>query len=70
MVIEYLPVPSVISFIQIISSAVAILVYKALGGGVDALEINKLKAYAWYIVAFVAAIYANMKVKMFYLILI
>lgn len=61
MVIEYLPVPSVVSFIQIISSAVAILVYKMLGGNVDGLEWSKVKAYSLYIVAFVAAIYANMQ---------
>jgi drug/metabolite transporter (DMT)-like permease len=61
MVIEYFPVPSVISFIQIITSAVAILVYQLCGGAVDSLEWSKLKAYSLYIVAFVAAIYANMK---------
>lgn len=63
MAIEYLPVPSVVSFIQIISSAVAILVYKLLCGRntVDGFEWNKLKAYSMYIVAFVAAIYANMQ---------
>lgn len=61
MVIEYLPLPSVVSFIQIISSASAILVYKFLGGNVDNLEWSKLKAYSLYIVAFVAAIYANMQ---------
>ncbi len=61
MAIAYLPLPSVVSFIQILSSAVAVLVYKLLGGNVDALEWPKVKAYAWYIVAFVAAIYANMQ---------
>lgn len=61
MVISYLPVPSVISFIQIITSAVAVLVYKFLGGNVDGLELSKMKAYSLYIVAFVAAIYANMQ---------
>ncbi len=61
MVIEYFPLPSVISFIQIITSAVAILVYKMCGGTVDAIEWPKLKAYSLYIIAFVAAIYANMK---------
>jgi hypothetical protein len=61
--IEYLPVPSVVSFIQIITSAVAILIYKFLCGGssVDGFEWNKMKAYSMYIVAFVAAIYANMQ---------
>ena len=61
MAIEYLPVPSVVSFIQIISSAVAVLVLKLLGVQVDNLEWDKVKAYAMYIVAFVAAIYANMQ---------
>ena len=60
MAIEYLPKPSVVSFIQIISSAIAILIYKFLGGTVDNLEWSKVKAYSMYIVAFVAAIYANM----------
>lgn len=61
MVMVYLPIPSVVSFIQIISSTIAILVYQSLGGKVDALEWPKVKAYALYIVAFVASIYANMQ---------
>lgn len=61
MVIVYFPIPSVISFIQIVVSAVAVLVYKMLGGVVDDLEWPKVKAYSLYIVAFVAAIYANMQ---------
>lgn len=61
MVIEYLPIPSVISFIQIVTSAFAVMTYKLMGGTVDSLEWGKMKAYSWYIVAFVAAIYANMQ---------
>lgn len=61
MAIAYLPLPSVVSFIQIITSAVAVLVFKCLGGNVDGLEWSKIKAYALYIVAFVAAIYSNMQ---------
>lgn len=62
MAMEYLPVASVVSFIQILFSAVVILAYKVLlGGKVDNLEWNKVKAYSMYIVAFVAAIYANMQ---------
>ncbi|RYG66393.1 hypothetical protein EON64_09865 [archaeon] len=61
MVIAHFPLPSVISFIQIAVSAVAILVYKMLGGNVDGFEWAKIKAYSLYIVAFVAAIYANMQ---------
>jgi hypothetical protein len=38
MAIEYLPVPSVVSFIQILSSAVFILVIKVFGVSVDSLE--------------------------------
>lgn len=61
MVMEYLPLPSVVSFIQIISSSIAILLYQQMGGNVDKLEWTKMKAYFWYIVAFVASIYANMQ---------
>lgn len=61
MVMVYLPVPSVVSFIQIITSTIAILIYQFFGGKVDALEWSKVKAYSLYIVAFVAAIYANMQ---------
>jgi hypothetical protein len=61
MVMYYLPIPSVVSFIQIMTSAIAILVYQWLGGSVDPLEWPKIKAYSLYIVAFVAAIYANMQ---------
>eukprot|EP01031_Cornospumella_fuschlensis_P032943 gene32943-39842_t len=61
LVIAHFPLPSVISFIQIAVSAVAILVYKILGGSVDGFEWAKVKAYSLYIVAFVAAIYANMQ---------
>lgn len=61
MVMAYINIPSLVSFIQIVFSAVAILIYKCLGGNVDALEWHKVKAYSFYIVAFVAAIYANMK---------
>lgn len=57
----YIPYPSVVSFVQIISSAVAVLVIKYCGVEVDALEWDKIKAYALYIVAFVFSIYANMK---------
>lgn len=58
---EYLPIPSVVSFIQIFSSTVFILLYQMCGGQVDKIEWSKVKAYSLYIVAFVAAIYANMQ---------
>jgi len=61
MAMFYLPLPAVVSFIQIFSSTIAILLFKLCGGTVDNLEWSKVKAYALYIVAFVAAIYANMK---------
>ena len=61
MAIEYLPRPSVVSFIQITSSAIACIVMKLAGVKVDALEWDKLKAYSMYIVAFVSAIFANMQ---------
>jgi len=57
----HLPLPAVVSFIQILSSTVIILVIMQFGVKVDSIEVAKLKAYSLYIVAFVAAIYANMK---------
>jgi drug/metabolite transporter (DMT)-like permease len=61
MVMVHLPIPSLVSFIQIIFSAAAVLIYKMCGGFVDPLEWHKVKAYSIYIIAFVSAIYANMK---------
>jgi GDP-mannose transporter len=61
MAIEYFPIPSVISFIQIIASAIAVLVIKMFGVQVDDFDYEKVKAYAIYIIAFVGAIYANMQ---------
>ena len=61
MAIEHLPVPSVVSFIQIASSTIFILMIKCCGVQVDNLEWGKVKSYSIYIVAFVAAIYANMQ---------
>lgn len=61
MAMVYLPLPSVVSFIQIVSSAVIVLGLKAGGVTVDDLDPEKLKSYALYIVAFVTCIFANMK---------
>ena len=61
MAMQYLPVPSVVSFIQIIASTVALLVMKMMGVKIDDLEWSKVKAYSWYIVAFVGAVYSNMQ---------
>ncbi len=57
----YLPLPSVVSFIQIASSAVFILIIKQFGVQVDDISYDKMKAYALYILAFVTCIFANMK---------
>jgi len=62
--IEYLPVPSVVSFIQILASAVTVMllkVTKATTPPVDDFDMEKVKVYGMYIVAFVSAIYANMQ---------
>ena len=61
MAISYLPIPSVISFIQIVFSAIAVYALKIGGVPVDDFEYDKVKLYAIYIVAFVGAIYANMQ---------
>jgi GDP-mannose transporter len=57
----YLPLPSVVSFIQIISSVIILLVLMACGVKIDKLEWPKVKAYGLYIIAFVTSIFANMK---------
>lgn len=61
MAMVYLPFASVVSFIQIASSAVFIVAIKYCGVQVDNFEWDKVKAYSLYIVAFVAAIYSNMR---------
>lgn len=61
MAIAYLPLPSVVSFIQIIFSAVVVVAMKIGGVNIDGLEKEKVKAYGWYIFAFVSSIYANMQ---------
>jgi drug/metabolite transporter (DMT)-like permease len=61
MAIAYLPLPSVVSFVQIIFAAVVIVLMKGCGVKVDSLEKEKMKAYAMYIFAFVSSIYANMQ---------
>jgi GDP-mannose transporter len=57
----YLPLPAVVSFIQILSSVVALLAMKQCGIKIDNLEWSKLKPYMLYIIAFVSAIYSNMQ---------
>eukprot|EP01038_Epipyxis_sp_PR26KG_P004968 gene4968-6951_t len=62
MSIEVLPIPSVVSFIQIVSSTGVVLLIKAGGcSNVDWFEAEKVKAYSIYVAIFVAAIYANMQ---------
>ena len=60
MAIEYLPLPSVVSFIQIITTAVAVLAIKLCEVKVDALEWDKMKAFSMYLVAFVAIFLCNL----------
>jgi drug/metabolite transporter (DMT)-like permease len=57
----YLPLPSVVSVIQILSSTVFVLGIKFAGVTVDDLKWEKVQPYSVYIFAFVAAIYSNMK---------
>lgn len=59
--ISYLPIPSVISLIQIISSTLIVFGMKAVGFPIDDFEWSKIRVFALYIAAFVAAIYANMQ---------
>jgi GDP-mannose transporter len=57
----FLNVPSAISTMQIVFAAVLILAMKYIGRvEVDDFELERLKPYSLYIVAFVSAIYANM----------
>ncbi len=61
MAIVYLPSPSAISFMQICFAALTVMGLKNVGYEVDGFEREKMKAYAWYIVIFVTAIFTNMK---------
>lgn len=57
----FIPLPSVVSFIQIVSSVVILFILMACGVKIDKLEWPKVKAYGLYIFAFVTSIFANMK---------
>lgn len=61
MALEYLPSPSTVSLIQIAFATVAVLGIRLLGVDVDWFDWEKSKAYAIYVVIFVAAIYTNMQ---------
>lgn len=58
---EYLPSPSVVSFIQIVFAAVAVVGLKLYGFQVDWFEESKVKAYAIYVVIFILTIFTNMQ---------
>ena len=60
--LEHLPVPSVVSFIQIASSTLIVFALKYFGNiHVDDLEWVKMKPFILYVFLFVSSIYANMK---------
>jgi len=60
--LEYLPVPSVVSFIQIASSTLIVFALKYFADvKVDDLEWEKMKPFILYVFLFVSSIYANMK---------
>jgi solute carrier family 35 protein len=59
--VSYLPIPSVINLVQIMSSALIVSGMKLLGLPVNDFEWSKVRAFALYIIAFVTAIYANMQ---------
>ena len=60
--IAYLPFPSVISFIQMIFTAITVLLMKYyIGVKVDNLEWSKVKAYFIYIIVFVSAMHTSMQ---------
>ena len=59
--IEHLPAPFLVAFIQLFLSTMIILVVKSLGVSVDALEWDKLKAYTWFVLVYVAGMYANIQ---------
>ncbi len=60
--LEYLPLPSVVSFVQIASSTLIVLALKHFGNvKVDDLEWDKMKPFMLYVFLFVSSIYANMR---------
>ena len=61
MSVEYLNIPSVVSLIQLVVAAMIVFALPLFGVVVDKFEWEKVKVYAIYILAFVAAIYTNMK---------
>lgn len=61
MVLADLPLPSFVSFVQMTFTVALIYILSACGVKIDAFEWSKVKPYAFYVVAFVFAIYTNMK---------
>jgi solute carrier family 35 protein len=62
MAMVHLPSPSLVSFIQIFSSTITVLLLKhVVGVKIDDFDLTACKAYAIYTVAFVASIYTNMQ---------
>jgi hypothetical protein len=61
MSMEYLPLPSVVSLIQIVAATIFVVLIRVCGVKVDSLELSKVKAYSVYILAFVFALFCNMK---------
>ena len=60
--LEHLPLPSVVSFVQIASSTLIVLALKYFGNvKVDDLEWDKMKPFMLYVFLFVSSIYANMR---------
>ena len=61
-IMTYIPLPSVVSVLQIIFATLTCLILKyGVGITIDDLETSKLKPYSLYIVAFVSAIFSNMQ---------
>ena len=59
--IEHFRAPFLVAFIQLFLSTMIIVLVKSLGMPVDALEWGKMKSYAFFVVAYVAGMYANMQ---------
>jgi GDP-mannose transporter len=58
---EHLPLPSVVSFIQILSSTIIVIALKLAGVKIDAFSWEAFRGYGLYAISFVFAIYTNMK---------
>lgn len=61
MVMADFPLPSVVSFIQMVFTVLLVYLLQGCGVAIDSFEWDKLKPYVIYIIAFVLAIYTNMQ---------